>query len=933
MKTKLILPAFAALLLAGCANDQPGAEAVIVPEYSFTAYQEGAAPTRTVVQDGGTTVYWSPGDEVAVFMDGNRYKFTTQNKELAEVAELKGNKDLSSVSADNPAWALYPFSYDYVKMNGTQISSIVSATQLASQGTFRTRNQITLARTENRDLTFHNVTGGIRFTMSEAGYHSVTIKSGAGEPLAGKIWVTMDENDRPVVKSVSEKSDRVSLDCTGSDSFVPGVWYYIVTLPCELKSGFSIELENEDGSIWFYTSKPVTIERGHFGSIPAIDASATYYEDPNPDPEPDPGPVVEVTSITLDVTDLVMTAGETQHLKPTIYPTNATDKRVSWSSSDDTVVSVSNAGYLTAKKAGKATITVTTVDGEKTATCAVTVNAAPVPVTGISVNPGTYTLAVGSTVQLTPTVKPTNATNKGVSWDSSDKSVASVSSTGLVTGKKKGKATITVKTNDGGFKAQSTITVTDATVHVTGVTVSPSSASVDVGKNIQLTANVEPGNASNKNVTWSSANSSIASVNNSGVVVGNKAGSTYIYATSVDGGKVGSCYVTVNEGYVQVQEVVISQSSASVNIDETIQLTASVKPDNASNKTISWYSDKKSVATVSSTGLVKGVTKGTTVIRAVASNGVESTCTVTVKEVEVSIITFNQTFITLTKGQSFKIEATVNPSNASYPGLTWSSSDTSVATVDQGGFVIAVSPGLAIINARASNGSNNNCRVFVGTDMTSMGSSYYDDAVDLGLSVKWSSYDLSYSLAYAKLGICSYFAWGETSNKAADTYDWNHYLWCKDGDKNYMTKYCYSWREGDQDDKYYLDPEDDAAQANLGGRWRIPTAGEWYELLTECEWENTNQNGLKGYKVSRNGKSIFIPKMGYVVPGSSDIQDLGYEGYFWTANGSGGYYLGITDLKESYYAKIASVRSNYRKIHVKERCNGLPVRPVWDLNK
>ena len=167
-------------------------------------------------------------------------------------------------------------------------------------------------------------------------------------------------------------------------------------------------------------------------------------------------PIV-VSSITLNVTSIEMTEGDTQSLVATISPSNATNKTVTWSSSDKTVASVS-AGQVTALKAGKAPITVKTDDGGKTATCEVTVNAKVYPVTGVTLDKTSATLTEGDDLTLTATVNPSNATNKTVTWSSSDKTVASVSA-GQVTALKAGKATITVKTDDGGKTASCEVIV------------------------------------------------------------------------------------------------------------------------------------------------------------------------------------------------------------------------------------------------------------------------------------------------------------------------------------------------------------------------------------------------------------------------------------------------------------------------------------------
>lgn len=183
---------------------------------------------------------------------------------------------------------------------------------------------------------------------------------------------------------------------------------------------------------------------------------------PKPTPTPTPTPptptTVAVSSVSLSKTSITLTEGDKETLTATVLPNNATDKTVEWSSSNTSVASVSN-GTVTAIKAGTTTITVKTKDGGKTATCAVTVNAKMIPVSDVTLNKTELTLTEGNSETLSATVKPDNATDKTVSWTSSDATVASVDDNGKVTAVKAGTATITVKTKDGEKTATCKITV------------------------------------------------------------------------------------------------------------------------------------------------------------------------------------------------------------------------------------------------------------------------------------------------------------------------------------------------------------------------------------------------------------------------------------------------------------------------------------------
>ena len=170
---------------------------------------------------------------------------------------------------------------------------------------------------------------------------------------------------------------------------------------------------------------------------------------------------------------------------------------------------------------------------------------ANVAVTGVTVSPTSATINVGTTQQLTATVSPANATNKNVSWSSSNPSVATVNTTGLVTAVAAGSATITVTTQDGNRTATSAITVQSTAVPVTGVTVSPTSATISAGGTQQLTATVSPSNATNKNVSWVSDNTAVATVSTTGLVTAVAAGSATITVTTQDGGRTATSAVSV----------------------------------------------------------------------------------------------------------------------------------------------------------------------------------------------------------------------------------------------------------------------------------------------------------------------------------------------------------------------------------------------------
>jgi len=249
-----------------------------------------------------------------------------------------------------------------------------------------------------------------------------------------------------------------------------------------------------------------------------------------------------------------------------------------------------------------------------------------IAVTGITLSNSSMTLIEGDSQTLHATVKPSNATDKSVTWASSNSGVATVSATGTVTAVKEGTAEITATA--GGKSAKCIVTVKKEVVAVTSVTISQTSLALTEGETATLTATVAPDNATDKSVTWASSNSGVAAVSATGTVTAVKEGTAEITATV--GGKSAKCIVTVKKEVVAVTSVTISQTSLALTEGETATLTATIAPDNATDKSVTWASSNSGVAAVSATGTVTAVKAGTTEITAKAGEKT-ATCTVTVK--------------------------------------------------------------------------------------------------------------------------------------------------------------------------------------------------------------------------------------------------------------------------------------------------------------
>ncbi len=328
-----------------------------------------------------------------------------------------------------------------------------------------------------------------------------------------------------------------------------------------------------------------------------------------------------------------------------------------------------------------------------------------VSVTGVSLDKTEIVLVEGSNQTLTATVEPTNATNKGVTWSSDHEAVATVDQNGTVTAVKAGTATIMVTTADGSKTAACEVTVNAPTKPVTNVTLEPTTLTLEAGSTGKLTATVEPSDATNQTVTWSSSNPEVATVDN-GVVTAVSVGEAIITVTTEDGSKTATCKVTVNAPQtVPVTGVTLDKAELTLEKGSTGTLTATVAPQNATNNTVTWSSSNPEFVTVAN-GTVTAVSAGTATITVTTADGNhKATCTVTVipKTVQVSGIQV-QGSASVYVGGSTKLTATVTPTNATNQKVTWSSNNESVATVGTDGTVTAVSAGTATITVTTEDG-------------------------------------------------------------------------------------------------------------------------------------------------------------------------------------------------------------------------------------
>lgn len=432
---------------------------------------------------------------------------------------------------------------------------------------------------------------------------------------------------------------------------------------------------------------------------------------------------------------IVMQKGKWVNLRYDITPNKGVNKKVTFKSSKPKTVSVSKKGKITAKKVGKAVITVKSDDGGATKKVNVTVKKRIKPVTKVTLDRTKLSLLNGESDTLHATVAPSNATKKNVYYVSSNTSVARVNNAGRVVGKGEGTAKIYAYASDNmANRAVCTVTVTnpspvvvpDGGVKVTGVALDRTELVMTAGGDTELLkATVTPANATNPAVIWESNDTTTATVEN-GLVTPLRTGKTTISVTTVDGGYKASCEVTVNAKYVPVENVILAPSMSLEAGETTDPIVMAVIPTNATNQAVTWSSSNDRVATVSEYGEVTAVAAGTATITVTTADGAKTaSCEVTVgarETVRVEDIRVTpKTAELVVGGNALQLNAAITPDNATDKTVVWASANPDVATVSQyGGLVTPLSAGRAMIYAQSNNGQRDFCEVVVRQPLSSV---------------------------------------------------------------------------------------------------------------------------------------------------------------------------------------------------------------------
>lgn len=367
----------------------------------------------------------------------------------------------------------------------------------------------------------------------------------------------------------------------------------------------------------------------------------------------------------------------------------------------------------------------------------------PIPVTAVSLNAKELVLAAGEIASLTVVVTPQNAANKTVIWSSGDESVATVDQSGVVTAVAPGTTTIQASSAEGNKTDRCTVTVPPPALQ--GISFSRTELIVIVGQMSTLIPTFTPADTEDKTVVWSSDNESVATVDQTGKVTAITPGKATIQAAGAND-KTASCVVTVP--FFAVTNITLNKTAATIVAGESETLIPTITPEH-SLKTVVWSSSDESVATVDESGTVTAHAPGKAAIRATADGGRWAQCVVTTI-VPAYRVTLSEEFLTMSAispaSLSVKtVTAVLLPENST-DRVVWSSSNESVATVDQSGKITALAEGSATITAATPGGVGDECYLTV-QPITSV--TFAQTAISLRTG-ETKTVEINYQPAYAR---------------------------------------------------------------------------------------------------------------------------------------------------------------------------------------
>lgn len=411
--------------------------------------------------------------------------------------------------------------------------------------------------------------------------------------------------------------------------------------------------------------------------------------------------VKSADSITIVPAIIDMNVNESKMITAKLTPDNMLVGNIKWITSDNKVVIIDsyNGKDATIKGVGDGTAIITAINTENSiiSTCRVTVHGTA---TGIIITPGDSTVNLANkTLQLSAVVQPESNVQPALTWSTSDKDIATVNNTGLVTFVKSGNVKITAQVT--GSPSISGSVNLKINRNIAGLKLKTKSKNLDVGEKFTLEYTLSPADATNSKINWVSTHPSVAKVDTEGVVTAVSAGQTIIMARTEEGGYVDTCTITVKQ---KAEDIKIKEKYIIMNKGDIYEIPYELDPDDSTGVDIDWETNKPKIATVSKDGKVTAVAAGSATIKAEIAGGETAYLYVTVIE-KVESIKLNYDEKVIYREDEITLVANFTPSGATNQNVKWESSKPSVAIISAKGKVKGITAGTTIITCTTDDGS------------------------------------------------------------------------------------------------------------------------------------------------------------------------------------------------------------------------------------
>ena len=666
-------------------------EITVDPVADTIVFGESIQLTETVtVQDGASSdVTWSSSDPniALVLQDGTVIGQTTAGEVLiTATSDFDGTQTATSTILVNEAATVLDVQIDpalgsTIVGSTFQLTVIVTAIGGADESVTWSSSNPSIASVDENGLVMGNALGNVIITAIsvfdalQRGTAEITV-----DAAPAVIEVTIDPTlDTVNVGEIITLEESVVTE-GGADASV--TW---------ISSDIGIATVDANGIVSGVSRGTVTITATSVFDNTVTGAATVLVLDP------------QVLDITVDPVADTIVFGESIQLTETVTVQDGASSDVTWSSSDPIIAVVLQDGTVFGQTTpGTVIITVTSdFDGTQVATSTILVNEAAT-VLDVQIDPALGSTIVGSTFQLTVIVTAIGGADESVTWSSSNPSIASVDENGLVTGNALGNVIITATSVFDALQRGTAEITVDAAPAVIEVTIDPTLDTVNVGETITLEESVVTEGGADESVTWSSLNESRATVDGNGIVSGVSRGTVTITATSVfDNTVTGAATVLVLDP--QVLDITVDPVADTIVFGESIQLAATVTVQDGASSDVTWSSSDPIIAVVLQDGTVFGQTTPGTVIITVTSDfdGTQTAIsTILVNEAATVLdVQIDPALGSTIVGSTFQLTVIVTAIGGADESVTWSSSNPSIASVDENGLVMGNALGNVIITA------------------------------------------------------------------------------------------------------------------------------------------------------------------------------------------------------------------------------------------